>query len=451
MKKFIYLLLAIIAISCSKVPTAIPLPEKNISDTLVLTEHFDTPEKSVYTPVLLSMQSGQWLMNKALLGNTHNDRKNGLQALIVVDNGFASMAFNVNLGTETKIKIFASVYGNTASGKWLVLASNNGGSYVKISDTISTTAKTLEVIEFTYDKPGWTSFAVQKIQGPDTLNFDDFSITTKAPEFNAVYTAPPVYVNNFSTIDPPKTEGAGIDDSNIFLGNPSNAVSNAAASPENYLLTNNYYSSSYSKSRGTPNWVSWHLVKSDYGKVSRTNDYQPNYNLPAGWYRVLFSDYANSSYSRGHNCPSGDRTSSVEANNAVFLMTNIIPQTNENNNTVWNNLEVYTRSLTDAGNECYIIMGSYGNKGTIANGKITVPTNIWKVIVVLPNGNDDLKRISSSTRVIAVNTPNTTTVNSDWKTYRTSVKAIEDATGYKLLSALPENIKQALYTKVDNQ
>ena len=97
-------------------------------------------------------------------------------------------------------------------------------------------------------------------------------------------------------------------------------------------------------------------------------------------------------------------------------------------------------------------MGSYGSGGTGSNGtdttinggKVTVPANIWKVAVILPVGNGDISRVSSGTRVIAVNTPNDNTVNSDWTKYITTVRAIEQATGYNLLSALPQNVQDAI-------
>ena len=140
-------------------------------------------------------------------------------------------------------------------------------------------------------------------------------------------------------------------------------------------------------------------------------------------------------------------------------MTNFIPQAPNNNQGTWENLESYIRTLVNAGDECYIIMGSYGTGGTgsngsantVASGHVTVPSNIWKVVVVLTAGNSDLSRITTSTRVIAVNTPNNNSLSSDWKSYRTSVDAIESATGYDLLSAVPTSVQSVIEAQVDNQ
>lgn len=80
---------------------------------------------------------------------------------------------------------------------------------------------------------------------------------------------------------------------------------------------------------------------------------------------------------------------------------------------------------------------------------MTVPSNCWKVLVVLPVGSNDVARITASTRVIAMNTPNTNSLSSSWGSYRTSVDAIEAATGYDLLSAVPVNVQNALEAKTD--
>ena len=101
--------------------------------------------------------------------------------------------------------------------------------------------------------------------------------------------------------------------------------------------------------------------------------------------------------------------------------------------------------------------GSYGRGGTggagyqttIASGKVTVPANCWKVVVVLPAGSNDVGRVTNSTRVIAVNTPSNNSLNSAWGGYRTSVDAIEAATGYDLLSALPSGLQSTLEAKTD--
>ncbi|MCV4784831.1 DNA/RNA non-specific endonuclease, partial [Escherichia coli] len=80
-------------------------------------------------------------------------------------------------------------------------------------------------------------------------------------------------------------------------------------------------------------------------------------SLPNGWYQVTSQDYSGSGYDRGHMCPSGDRTNSVENNSATFLMTNMVPQLAANNQGPWEDFESYCRTLASQGNELYIFSG----------------------------------------------------------------------------------------------
>jgi endonuclease G len=75
----------------------------------------------------------------------------------------------------------------------------------------------------------------------------------------------------------------------------------------------------------------------------------------------------------------------------------------------------------------------------------------WKVIIVLPNGSNDVSRVTTSTRTIAVFIPNSGTVNSDWRTYRVSVDQIEGLTGYDFFSNVPASIQSVIEATVDNQ
>ncbi|MGI4738671.1 MAG: DNA/RNA non-specific endonuclease [Janthinobacterium lividum] len=254
---------------------------------------------------------------------------------------------------------------------------------------------------------------------------------------------------------PIPTAASGRDD-NLALGNPSGAVA-SEASPTNYLLVKNQYTLSYHRDQGKPNWVSWHLSAAWEGSAPRQDDFRADASLPSGWYQVKATDYVGSGFDRGHNCPSADRTSSVADNSATFLMSNMMPQAPNNNQQTWASLENYARALVDAGNELYIVCGSYGRGGTgsagyqttIAGGRVTVPAHCWKVLVVLPVGTNDVARITSSTRVIAIDTPNDNALSASWGSYRTSVNKIETATGLDLLSALPTSLQNTLEARTD--
>jgi endonuclease G len=197
------------------------------------------------------------------------------------------------------------------------------------------------------------------------------------------------------------------------------------------------------------------------GSAPRQDDFRADTTLPTGWYRVQGTDYANSGFDRGHNCPSADRTSTIADNSATFLMTNMMPQAPDNNQGPWEALESYCRTLIGQGNELYIVAGGAGQGGTgskggvtqtITNGHVTVPSQTWKVIVVLTDaGGNDILRVTNATRTIAVIMPNQQGIRAnDWRSYRTSVDQVEQLTGYDFFSNVPVTVQSVIEARVDN-
>lgn len=240
----------------------------------------------------------------------------------------------------------------------------------------------------------------------------------------------------------------------LLLGNPSNAVTDVNQ-PTNYLMVKPQYSLSYHRDNGGPNWVAWRLDSSWLGSAPRQDDFRPDDTLPAGWYRVLPSDYnfAQTGMTRGHMTPSGDRTNTIPNNSSTFLMTNMLPQIEANNSGAWADFEDYCRSLAQTGSELYIYSGGAGSRGVIANGRVNVPAVTWKVVLILPNGSNDLERINKATRTIAIVVPNSLPLNQNapWRQFRTTVKSVEALTGYNFFTNVPINTRQLIKQRRDVQ
>ncbi|MGH9408664.1 MAG: DNA/RNA non-specific endonuclease [Vicinamibacterales bacterium] len=264
-------------------------------------------------------------------------------------------------------------------------------------------------------------------------------------------------------------------DVHLLMGNPTDATADVNQ-PDNYLMSKPEYALSYDRALGRPNWVSWHLTTAwiPTNHPSRVDTFRPDPAVPADWYRVQSFDFTGSGFDRGHMTPNADRESSTPVNQATFLMSNMVAQSDDNNAGPWEDFENYLRSVVhgdpDHPNEIYIVSGPLGSGGTgsnggvtttLAGGHVTVPAYTWKVALVLPDdgAEDDISRVNCSTRTIAVVTPNTVNIKSDsWTKYLTTVAAVEtlvrsDTTGgssqFTLFSNLPQPIQNCIKAGVN--
>ncbi len=416
-------------------------------------EGFDEASKSRYEGGNITVSSGQWYLENAIMGGADNDQKDGVKAIRMKETAKLRMNFDIQSGIQ-QVRFRYGVYQLDKGSSFELWASSNGGaSWNKVGSTITATDKSLQDALFNVNIQQAARIEIRKTDGSvNRLNIDNISVIT--------------YISNSSTtsIPLPKPSPQPVPngsttatrDDNLTLGNPSNAVTNTSYS-DNYLMVKNAYTLSYNKNKGIANWVSWHLSTAWKGETDRQNDFRTDPSLPQNWYEVTPRDYASTGFDRGHLCPSSDRDGSLEDNQETFFMTNMTPQAPSNNRGIWKMLEEYERTLTLQGNEVYIIAGTIGEGGTGTNGfaktigkNITVPASLWKIIVVLPIGQNDVLRINENTRVIAVNIPNDNGVGGDsWKKYIVSVNELQQLTGYDFLSNVSPDIQAIIEARVD--
>ncbi len=264
----------------------------------------------------------------------------------------------------------------------------------------------------------------------------------------------------------PQADQGHSENDPLFLGNPTDSFADTSLTV-NYLMVKPQYTLSYNTSTLCPNWVAWHLGTENMGDADRMDDFRPDPELPTGWYGIKKADYQYNKYGfdRGHVCPSADRTTTKDDNSMTFLMTNMVPQSPDNNRVIWMHFENYERELAKAGNELYIVAGPYGTGGTSSKGTfdeipvtlksgevlhMNVPAYTWKVVLAIPAGEGDLSRIDESATAIAINVPNKMGMQKtgDWEQFLCSIDEIEELTGYDFFELLPDDIEDLLEAKV---
>jgi DNA/RNA endonuclease G (NUC1)/PKD repeat protein len=217
------------------------------------------------------------------------------------------------------------------------------------------------------------------------------------------------------------------------------------------LIARDEYVSSYSETRGGPNWVSWNINATHFGAAPRCDCFTADATLPAQA-RIVDFNYRNGGYDRGHMVQSESRTATFQENASTFLMTNILPQAGESNQGPWVQFENYLNDLArQQGKEIYVVAGGEysANPATLKNeGRVQVPEWTWKVAVVMDGGEglDDVQG-TGDVQVLAIRMPNDTasargTRNNPWQGYATTVDDIEARTGYDLLDALPNVVER---------
>lgn len=237
------------------------------------------------------------------------------------------------------------------------------------------------------------------------------------------------------------------------LGNPSNATTNAG-NHAHYLIQRAVEALDYSDNLGEPVWASWDLTAADIGSASRSTTFFTDTNLPVGFTRITTTDYNGVGaigFNRGHLCPSADRTASRADNDAVFFMSNIMPQSAANNQSPWGNFENYCRAQLTT-NELLILCGPSGfGTNLLPSGKVYIPSNTWKIVVAVPLGaGTALSRLNITNRVIAISIPNATNgLSSTWQTYMTSPRQIELDTGLTFFSAVAPDLADDYRARVD--
>jgi hypothetical protein len=143
-----------------------------------ISEAFESGQKGAYAAADITLSTGTWNLNDALIGNLSSDVKNGSQSVRVRYNGKVTMKFDRTTGAGT-VSIKHAKYGNDASTTWgLWCSTNSGTSWTSVGSIITTSSKSLQTATFTPNLSGIVRCEIRKTDGTSNrTNIDDFVIT----------------------------------------------------------------------------------------------------------------------------------------------------------------------------------------------------------------------------------------------------------------------------------
>jgi DNA/RNA endonuclease G (NUC1) len=291
----------------------------------------------------------------------------------------------------------------------------------------------------------WTS------DTPDIATVDQRGQFTALAAGNAIIRATAANgVTNTTTLP---TEVAALGNQSLYRDPLAFGVPTDGTPFDELRVSRPQYQLSYNQAMGRPNWAAYHLSTTVRGNLPgyRCDCFTADPAVSTMDYPGLSgADYTGSGFDRGHMVRSNDRELAHGDQATTYYMSNIVPQYGALNQHRWAAFEDYLQTVADGAThpEVYIVTGPRGNVGTIADGRVAIPTATWKVAVVLPAGMtpDQVQAKSDIIDLIAVDMPNISTLPQDaeWQLHKTTVDAVEAASGYDLLSALPDPLEAIL-------
>jgi len=193
-----------------------------------------------------------------------------------------------------------------------------------------------------------------------------------------------------------------------------------------------------------PLWVQYELRPEDLtDSRERSEDFRPDPSLPSGQ-RAELADYRGSGFDRGHMAPAADMVATESLMSDSFLLSNMAPQVGIGfNRHIWKSLETAVRGWVRHRGPLVVVTGPVFAPTEdevcyriIGDNRVAVPSAFYKVVADLRDPDDPA--------VLAFLLPNTGLSGREFDEFLTSVDAIEAATGIDLLSALDDDIEDAV-------
>ena len=212
--------------------------------------------------------------------------------------------------------------------------------------------------------------------------------------------------------------------------------------PCTQIVNREGYALGYSEKHEQPLWVTYRLTKEEVlsRKSSRLNDFFEDTEIKTG--SATIADYMGSGYDRGHLAPAGDMHWSDRTMLQSFAMSNMSPQHPSFNRGVWSRLERAVRRFAYSEGSVFVVTGPVfvddDDAVTIGANQVRVPEFFYKVIY------DE----TPPHKMIGFIVPNKAS-QKHVKTYALTVAEVEEATGLKFFTTLPEAVQKRLKSEVN--
>lgn len=198
----------------------------------------------------------------------------------------------------------------------------------------------------------------------------------------------------------------------------------------------NGFNALHSGTSKTSLWVAEALTPQRLSvKLKREDTFHEEQQVDDGQ-RATLADYRGSGYDRGHMAPNADMPTKASQNDS-FSLANMVPQTAQNNQQGWRELEEGVRAIvTKQQQDVYVVTGpEYAGKNlkAIGAGKVLVPTSTYKAIYVPATGVIGAYYVSNDMKVEKP------------AVERISICALEQKIGINLFPTLTEQEKRKLY------
>ena len=203
------------------------------------------------------------------------------------------------------------------------------------------------------------------------------------------------------------------------------------------IVTHPGYTLSYNEEYEQPDWVAYVLTVDELNTnvTGRTENFREDPSVVTG--SAHLTDYRNSGYDRGHLIPSADRTSSVELNDATFLLSNMSPQIHRFNAGLWLKAEDAVRDAARKYGTLYVTTGPVFTDGmkTIGECDVAVPESFYKVLLAQDKDGNWI-----SLGLVCPQEYKDGTL----KKYLTTVNEVEKLTGLDFFAGLDDRIEESV-------